>query len=153
MLDLHRLDKKVLAELISNGWTESRKVDLSGILPMLREEGYRPFAYALEILESFGNLEIRPSFSAVEKERAGDISFDVLDAASGEFDRIDLISNTTKDEVFPLGMVYGQWFLYVGKTWKCYMSDGKTVYLLGNDFVDFLENTLLKKRAPIQVKS
>lgn len=84
------------------------------------------------------------------KSYIGDVEFDVLCSGSGEYDRLELIEES-KELMFPLGMVFGQWFLYVGRSHKIYMSDVKNLYLLGENIEEFLNNIILIGNKPVEI--
>ncbi len=67
-----------------------------------------------------------------------DVEFSALSAGSGEYDRMEIFEPIAGENLFPLGMVYGQWFLYVGASKKIYMGDYTKLYLLGQNIEEFL---------------
>lgn len=151
MINTEKLEKKVIEKLESVGWNKSRCINIENKIEILVQEGYEPFEYANEIIKSFDGLYISPERGHGVKSYIGDIEFDVLGSGSGEYDRLELIEELSKESMFPLGMVFGQWFLYVGISCKIYMGDGDKLYLLGENIEEFLNSIIVIGNKPIEV--
>lgn len=149
MIDVSLLDKRALEFLGKYGWYSGRKVDISTWIEQLTSEGYKCFPYAEDILEEFGDLDIRPERVKIGESYPEDFDFKALDAGSGEFDRMEIFEPIAGETLFPLGMVYAQWFLYAGLSKKIYMGSMKKFYLLGNNIEEFLNNIILGLEKPI----
>lgn len=151
MINIEKLEKKVIEKLESIGWNKTRCVNVESQMKILIEEGYVPFEYANEIIKSFDGLYISPERENRVKSYIGDVEFDVLGSGSGEYDRLELVEELSKELMFPLGMVFGQWFLYVGRSHRIYMGDGNKLYLLGENIEEFLNNIIAIGNKPIEI--
>ena len=151
MINIEKLEKKVLETLEASGWNKNRCVKIDKQMEILRKEGYVPFDYANEIIKSFDGIYISPEREYGVKSYIGDVEFDVLGSGSGEYDRLELIEEESKEPMFPLGMVFGQWFLYVGRSHKIYMSDVNKLYLLGENIEEFLNNIISIGNKPVEI--
>lgn len=151
MINIEILEKKVIKTLKNAGWNKSRCLDIDKKIKILEKEGYIPFDYANQIIKLFDGLYISPKKQMGVKSYISDIEFDILGSGSGEYDRLKSIECLSKESMFPLGMVFGQWFLYVGKSHKIYMSDGIKLYLLGENIEDFFNNIIAIGNKPIEI--
>ena len=151
MININKLENKAVKSLELAGWNNKRCLDIGNQIKILEEEGYIPFEYANEIIKSFDGLYISAEKEYGVKSYIGDIEFDVLGSGSGEYDRLELIEELAKESLFPLGMVFGQWFLYVGISHNIYMSDGSKLYLLGRDIEEFLNNVIEIGNKPVEI--
>ena len=151
MINIEKIEEKVIKTLESVGWNKRRCVNIENQIKILEEEGYIPFEYANQVIKSFDGLYISPERGDRVKSYIGDVEFDVLGSGSGEYDRLELVEELCKESIFPLGMVFGQWFLYVGKSHKIYMSDGNKLYLLGENIEEFLNNIISIGNKPIEI--
>lgn len=151
MINIEKLEKKVIETLELVGWNKSRCINIDNQIKILEEEGYMSFEYANQIIKSFDGIYISPERGYGVKSYIGDVEFDVLGSGSGEYDRLELIEELAKESIFPLGMVFGQWFLYVGKSNKIYMSDGNKLYLLGENIEEFLNNIIVTGNKPVEI--
>lgn len=150
MINDSAIKEPVRALLAEFGWSRTRRCDPSSWIGALSQEGYKAFPYAISILENFGGIKIVPERKKLGNGFPGDVIFDPTEVA-GEFDRVDFIESKVEEEVFPLGMVFGQWFLYVGASEKIYMAGRSSVFLLGNCLEDFLNNLIMGDREPIEL--
>lgn len=97
--ELH--DPEVSAVLAASGWTPARCVDMSEDLTVLRDEGHRFSAVALDLLAAIGGMFIHPS--NVRRPLADPLDVDPLGAASGELDRVRLAEEAIGSQLAPLG--------------------------------------------------
>lgn len=148
-MNIPLLDNITIEILKQFGWREERKVDVSSWIEQLTAEGFECFPYAVEVLEELGGLEINPKQSDFGKSTSGDIDFHALDAGSGEFDRLEIFEPIAKEKLFPLGMVFAQWFLYVGFSKKVYMGNYVELYMLGENIEECLNNIFLGDKEPV----
>lgn len=148
MLNLAMLEDSTIDILKKSGWIEGRKKNISEWIEILTEEGYIIFKYAQEILEELGGLDIRPERVKIGKSLPGDVDFFALDAGSGEVDRLEDYEPLANETIFPLGMVFSQWFLYVGESKKVYMGSYEEFYLIGNNIEDALNNIFTGNSPP-----
>ncbi|MCT4618780.1 MAG: SUKH-3 domain-containing protein [Marinisporobacter sp.] len=148
MVDISLLEKETIEILEKSGWNIGRKIDISHWIEILTDEGYECFPYAIEVLEELGEIEIRQERNKSHNHYSGDIDFHALNAGSGEVDRLEIFESIAGEKLFPLGMVYEQWFLYVGRSRKIYMGSYTEVYLLGSNIAEFLNNTLITGKKP-----
>jgi len=151
MIKFSNLDKYVLKILEDAGWITTRSADIKEQLQILESEGYKPFEYAIRIMQSFDGIYISAQKSKGVKSYIGDVEFDCVGAGSGEYDRLEIFEEICKESIFPIGMVFGQWFLYVGKSNKIYMGDYNKFYLLGENIEEFLTNIIMTGNKPIQL--
>jgi hypothetical protein len=149
MLDISLLDKRVIGFLEKYSWQKGRKVDVSKWIDQLTKEGYICFPYAVEILEELGGIDVRPERVKIGESFPGDFDFHAFNAGSGELDIMEFYKPIAGENLFPLGMVYGQWFLYVGLSKKIYMGGGDKFYLLGENIEEFLNNIIMGTKKPI----
>lgn len=152
MINVSMLEEPVISALLNAGWSQDRKTNIDNWIEELTNEGFKSFPYAIELLEEIGGLILKPERIKYGYDYPGDADFNVYDVASGEFDRLEYFEDATKEELFPLGMAYGQWLLYVAKSRKIYMGDMNKVFLLGNDFEDFINNLVMCKSYPVEIK-
>lgn len=148
MINVDLLERPVQEILIKSGWYQGRKIDVSNWINELTKEGYKFSAYANDLLEEIGGLCICPERIKFGKTYPGDADFNAYSAGSGEFDRLEIFEMLSKEPLFPLGMVFGQWFLYVGESKKVYMGDVNQLFLLGNSFEEFLNNLIMGNEVP-----
>lgn len=105
-MNFHDLPVRLLDLLKVSGWSEGRKIDISTWLELLMKEGYTPFPLAAQILSEFGDLRIDPRAHQTTAFLKGEcIDFNVIIAASGEYDRISAWQNHLQATLFPLGEV------------------------------------------------
>lgn len=142
------LDSAVMSTLEKNGWYEGRKIDISGWITQLTKEGFKCPSYAVEILEELGGLRVKPERVKRGESFPGDIDFQALNAGSGEYDRMEIFEPIAQENLFPLGMVFSQWFLYVGFSKRIYMGNMNELYLIGNNIEDSLNTILLGLKNP-----
>jgi len=152
MINSSKLDNHTIKVLEKSGWCKDRRIDISNWIEQLKSEGYKNSPYASEILEEFGGLNISPERIKTGKIYPGDIDFNALDAGSGEFDRMEIFEPIAGESLFPLGMVFGQWFLYVGLSNKIYMGSTVKLYILGESIEEFLNNIILGIQEPLELK-
>lgn len=94
-------DPEVHSVLAASGWTPARRVDVTADLAVLRDEGHRFSAVAVELLAELGGLVVRPS--TLRRPLADPFDVDPLAAASGELDRVRLAEAAVGSELAPLG--------------------------------------------------
>lgn len=131
------LDEYVLNVLKESGWSDNRKQDINPWLQVLSEEGYKVNSYAQSVLKELGNLQIR--VSSDKKHLGVTLHFNPVNAASGEYDRMEIFNEVSNDELFPIGECY-DWIIYVSNSKKVYLGDWKSLSVAGNTIEDFLNN-------------
>ncbi len=131
------LDEYVLNVLKKSGWSDDRKQDITLWIQVLSEEGYVINDYAQAILIELGNLQIRTSS---DKNHLGvTLHFNPVNAASGEYDRMEIFNDVSNEELFPIGECY-DWVIYVGNSKKVYLGDWMSLSVAGDTIEDFLNN-------------
>lgn len=131
------LDEYVIKVLQESGWSKNRKQDARFWTKILSEEGYVVNDYAQSILQELGDLQIRTSS---DKNHLGVmLHFNPVNAASGEYDRMEIFNNVCNDELFPIGECF-DWIIYVSNTKKIYLGDWKSLSIAGNRIEEFLNN-------------
>lgn len=131
------LDEYVLNVLKRSGWHEDRKIDINAWLQVLSEEGYIVNDYAKSVLRELGDLQICISS---DKEHLGvTLHFNPVNAASGEYDRMEIFNSSSGEELFPIGQCY-DWVIYVSVSKKVYLGDWMSLSVAGDTIEDFLNN-------------
>lgn len=136
-IDRNLLDPYVVSVLEKSGWNENRKIDISSWKAVLVDEGYSIFSYAEEILENFGGIEINDKDDRIYS--CPQFDFDPVNAASGEFDRLDYYQSIAHDQLFPIGSIVDG-IAYVGISKKFYWGSVDKLYLVGNSIERYLNN-------------
>jgi len=131
------LDEYVLNVLKESGWSDNRKQDINPWLQVLSEEGYKVNSYAQSVLKELGNLQIRTSSD--KKHLGVTLHFNPVNAASGEYDRMEIFNEVSNDELFPIGECY-DWVIYVSNSKKVYLGDWQSLSIAGDTIEDFLNN-------------
>lgn len=130
------LDEYVLNVLKESGWRKDRKQDIHAWIQIL-SEGYKSNDYAQSILKELGNLQIRTSS---DKNHLGvTLHFNPVNAASGEYDRMEIFNDVSNDELFPIGECF-DWVVYVSSSKKVYLGDWKSLTIAGDTIEEFLNN-------------
>lgn len=131
------LDNYVLNILKNSGWQEGRNRDISSWVKILSEEGYSVNDYAKSVLKELGDLQIR---TAGDKSHLGvSLQFNPINAASGEYDRMETFHKASKEELFPVGELF-DWIVFVGSSKKVYLGDWKSLSIAGNSMEEFLNH-------------
>jgi len=151
-MEITQLDERVKKFIRQQGWYEGRKVNIDNWIEQLVKEGYLCFSYAKEVLEELGGIYIKSGNVRIGNCIPGEFDFNALDAASGEFDRMEIFESLAGESLFPLGMIH-QYFMYVGPSEKIYMGDCTKLYIVGNNLEDFLNNVILGLRKPILIEN
>lgn len=109
----------------------------------MTEEGYIVNEYAKLILSELGDLQVRISS---DKNHLGEtihfgvtMHFNPVNAANGEYDRMEIFNQASNEELFPIGECYG-WVIYVSDSKKVYLGDWKSLSIAGDTIEDFLNN-------------
>ena len=131
------LDEYVLNILRKSGWSDDREQDITSWIQILSEEGFIVNDYAQSVLKELGNLQIR---TASDKKHLGvTLHFNPVNAASGEYDRMEIFNAASNEELFPIGECY-DWVIYVGSSKKVYLGDWMSLSIAGDTIEDFLNN-------------
>lgn len=132
---LELLDEYVINVLRESGWSEHRKQDIQYWIKVLTEEGYVVNDYAQSILQELGDLQFN---TAGDKNHWGvQLEFNPVNAASGEYDRMEIFNKASNDELFPIGLCFS-WIVYVGSNKKVYLGDWQSLSIAGNSIEEFL---------------
>lgn len=142
MVNISLVDNIIVENMKKNGWTSDRKANTVQCIDELIKEGYKGFPYAIKLIEELDGISIQSIKGESGKFISGEINFNAFDAGSGEADRLDIFEPIVKETIFPLGMVFDQYFMYVGVSEKIYMGSYGNIYLLGNNIEEALNNTL-----------
>lgn len=137
------LDKYVLNVLKKSGWSRDRKKDIHHWIQILTEEGYIVNEYAQIILKELGDLQIR---TLGDENHLGEtihfgvtMHFNPVNAASGEYDRMEIFNQASNEELFPIGECF-DWVIYVSDSKKVYLGDWMSLSIAGDTIEDFLNN-------------
>ena len=65
--------------------------------------------------------------------------FNPADAASGEYDRMEIFNAVSNEELFPIGKCY-DWVIYVSENKKIYLSDWMNLSIADNSIEEFFNN-------------
>ena len=131
------LDEYVLNVLKNSGWSDGRKQDITQWIQILTEEGYIVNEYAKSILSELGDLQVR--VSSDKNHLGGTMHFNPVNAASGEYDRMEIFNQASNEELFPIGECY-DWVIYVSDSKKVYLGDWMSLSIAGDTIEDFLNN-------------
>lgn len=131
------LDEYVLNVLKKCGWSDYRNQDITHWIQVLSEEGYIVNDYAQSVLKELGDLQIRNSSD--NSHLGVTMHFNPINAASGEYDRMEIFNNASSEELFPIGECY-DWVIYVGASKKVYLGDWMSLSIAGDTIEDFLNN-------------
>ncbi len=118
-------------------FTMDNQYDYERNVELLTEEGYELNIYAKEFLMSFGGIIIKGT--GKRSKNTVQIQFDPIVFASGEYDRMDVYNQVTKDVLFPVGGLY-DYTLFIGKKGQYYIADWKNLYLCGKTMDEFFES-------------
>ena len=131
------LDEYVLNVLKKSGWCNGRKRDITSWIQVLSQEGYMVNDYAQSVLKELGDLQIRTSS---DKNHFGvTLHFNPVNAASGEYDRMEIFNAAANEELFPIGECF-DWIIFVGPSKKVYLGDWMSLAIAGDTIEDFLNN-------------
>lgn len=142
------LDKYVLNILQESGWNVNRKLDVCSWISILSDEGYVINDYAYSILQELGDIQIR--VSGDESHYGVCMHFNPINAASGEYDRMEVFDSASNDELFPVGECY-DWVIYVASNKKIYLGDWMSLSIAGDTIEDFLNNVFNPKFKPKEI--
>lgn len=141
----------VLSTLQVSGWTPHRKAPTAKWVVPLEKEGFTMIPEAVNVLDSFGGLEVVPIKSASDAYVAEVLRFDPVLAASGEFDRVDYWQSRLNTRLSPIAETGGGAILLVAEDRRVLLCRDNLLWLVGNSFDDAVENTLIvAKRMPIE---
>ncbi len=136
-MNIELLDEYVLNVLKECGWSDNRKQDITSWIQVLSEEGYIINSYAQSVLKELGNLQIRTSG---DKNHFGvTLHFNPVNAANGEYDRMEIFNEASNGELFPIGECF-DWIVYVSNSKKVYLGDWRSLSIAGDTIEDFLNN-------------
>ena len=65
------------------------------------------------------------------------LRFNPVNAASGEYDRMEIFNAAAKEELFPIGECFSS-TVYVSASKKVYLGDWTELLIAGNSIEDFL---------------
>lgn len=142
MVNISLVDSRIVVNMKKNSWMPDRKVNIIQCIDELVKEGYKKFPYAVKLIEELDGITIEAIKGESGKFISGEIDFNFFDAGSGEADRLEIFEPIVKEMIFPLGVVFDQYFMYVGVSEKIYMGSYENIYLLGNNIEEALNNTL-----------
>lgn len=131
------LDEYVLKVLKKSGWSDDRKQDITSWVEILSEEGYIINNYAESVLKELGGLQIRTSSN--EYHLGVTLHFNPVNAASGEYDRMEIFNAASNEELFPIGECY-DWVIYVSESKKIYLGDWMSLSIAGDSIEEFFNN-------------
>lgn len=131
------LDEYVLKVLKKSGWSDDRKQDISSWVEILSEEGYIINDYAESVLKELGGLQIRTTSN--EKYLGVTLHFNPVNAASGEYNRMEIFNAASNEELFPIGECY-DWVIYVSENKKIYLGDWMSLSIAGDTIEEFFNN-------------
>ena len=145
-MNIELLDEYVLNVLKECGWSDNRKQDITSWIQVLSEEGYIVNSYAQSVLKELGNLQIRTSGD--ENHLGVTLHFNPVNAASGEYDRMEIFNKASNDELFPIGECF-DWVIYVSSSKKVYLGDWCSLSIAGDTIEDFL-NIIFDPQSSLQ---
>ena len=148
MLNFDLIDKRIINKLHEIGWQKDKTQDIMPMCKKMKNEGFIPFKYALDILSHFQGVSISysPDELKMLKVKANDyygsIQFDAL-MASGLYDFVESRKNYLQENLYPIGFLNGQMILCAGETERIYTFNPLEPIVLGENIIDFL-NKILK---------
>ena len=143
--------EELRSALADAGWTPDRKVLTGHWVSQLVSEGFAMLPAAIEVLESFGGLEIHPLMVPSQVYRPGVLLFDPILATSGDFDRVDYWQKRLHMRLSPLGEISGPVALLLAEDGRIFSCRDTILWVVGASFEGAMENTLLiGKRWPVE---
>ncbi|MGV9668196.1 SUKH-3 domain-containing protein [Nocardia niigatensis] len=135
--------------LTAAGWSPRRRVDITEWIDRLEAEGFHVSRPAASILESFGNLALRPPDLAGALWPSDPIFFDPIDVANGMYDRYADFESALGHRMTPLAAnATGTTFLLMLDNGTV-VSDGiHALHLLAPTFPQALDLILRRHRTP-----
>lgn len=142
--------QEVQAELLRQGWSPGRNVDIHEWLPQLTSHGFSVSLAAEVVLRSFGGLVISPVRSPEDKYHAKVIEFDPVTHVLSERDRIAFWEGKLDLALTPLGILGSDDVILLLAENGAVVGDwGNILFEYGRSFEDSLAETLLfAKRKP-----
>lgn len=128
---------------LKNGYGKN-KPRLRKLLKILKDIGYSPNDYALEVLRQFCDIRIESNDD--NDHYAVKLNFSPLTAAIYRYD----IERFSSESAFPIGMLFEN-VVYVTSSHKVYSSDGIDYYFWGDSIEVFLISAFCKDSNPPQV--
>ena len=135
-MNISIISEEVLRVLYANGWSENRHFDVTGWINILVSEGYILNSYAEKILFQLGNIKLEYMDNSNYEIS---MFFNPIFSASGEIDRMNDCYNTIGEKIFPIGEMY-DYTIYASDSRRIYLSDWKSIALVGDCIEDFLNN-------------
>ncbi|MVU82307.1 hypothetical protein GPX89_34360 [Nocardia sp. ET3-3] len=131
------------------GWTPDRRIDVTDWFADLDDQGYLMSPAAVEILESFGKLALRPPEAPEALWGADPIFFDPLEVGDGNYDRYADLEAKVGHRMSPLAAKSS------GTSSLLILDDGRVVSddvlglrLLGTTFPEAVDLVLRRYRRP-----
>lgn len=142
--------QEVQAELLRQGWSPDREVDIHEWRSHLMSHGFSMSPAAEAVLRSFGGLMILPVRTPADKCRAGVIEFDPVTHVLSECSRVAFWQGKLGLDLTPLGVLHsGEMILLLAESGAVFGEWGNMVFQYGGSFEDSLAETLLfAKRRP-----
>ena len=148
--------------LVDSGWTPNRKVDIKHYEVALVKEGYEVSQILRDFLAQFGGLVleqphyVEPTPEEYKKYKYKPyetLHFDVIQEigipSEVQMDKEETYDLRAKDYLTPFGSAYdGHLGLLMTPAGKIYGQYGTYFTLLGNDYVEMLENIYNRVKTP-----
>lgn len=133
----------------ASGWTPQRRIDVTEWVSELRQQGYAISPAAISILESFGNLAVRPADVPDALWGADPIFFDPIEVGDGMYERFEGLEAETGHRMSPLAANSS------GTSSLLILDDGRVVSdgvlglrLMGDDFAEAIDLIVRRYRKP-----
>ncbi|WP_405498368.1 SUKH-3 domain-containing protein [Nocardia sp. NBC_00511] len=132
-----------------SGWTPARRIDIAPWIDRLEGEGYHVSPPAAAILESFGNLAVRPLEDPHSLWGADSLFFDPIDVGNGMYERYYDFESALGHRMTPLAANSSSTsFLLILDDGRL-VSDGVlALHLLGNSLPEALDLLIRRHRTP-----
>src|SRR5581483_8057653 len=141
--------KEVHSALENAGWSPGRKVPTAHWVSGLVAQGFTVLPAAIDLLESFGGLKIRPLKLPIEVYRPGVLSFEPVLAA--ESDRVEYWQKRLRLRLSPIAELTGGAGVLLAEAGRIFTCWDTILWVDGASFEDAMENTLvIGKRWPVE---
>lgn len=132
------LSANAVATLKAAGWSSARRADLNEDLNALRAQGFHFSTAAIEALQRFGGLHLRPPQRGDAAQRPLPFHLDPFEAADGELERLQALSALVGEVLSPLG-AFGRDLLAITESGRVVRSSGATFEWLGQNIAAALD--------------
>lgn len=134
----HEFDDYVKTILKSAGWDESRLVDSTHSIELLRNAGFVPTGHVEDFLNSFGGLRFTPPANPEGAYRPGELSFDLTDPIC-DFELASYWAKESGEQYCPVGAASRRATIVIGKGERFYLLSDIGIHLAGESLTECME--------------